>query len=138
LLAYVPDYREVRTFALERIESVSLLEERFTPVEELPDEAFPHSLGVHSGTPERVEIDFQAEVAEYVRSREWHPSQLFEPRADGGVRLTLDVCLDRTLSSWILSFGPSARVVSPDRLVREISGQIDRARELYQAAHPEN
>ena len=66
-------------------------------------------LGVHSGTPERVEIDFQAEVAEYVRSREWHPSQQFEPRADGGVRLTLDVCLDRTLTSWILSFGPSAR-----------------------------
>jgi predicted DNA-binding transcriptional regulator YafY len=136
LLAYVPDYGEVRTFALERIESVSLLEERFTPVEELPDEAFPHSLGVHSGTPERVEIDFQAEVAEYVRSREWHPSQQFEPRTDGGVRLTLDVCLDRTLSSWILSFGPSARVVSPDRLAREIAGQIDRARELYQAGTP--
>lgn len=136
LLAYVPDYGEVRTFALERIESVSLLEERFTPVEELPDEAFPHSLGVHSGTPERVEIDFQAEVAEYVRSREWHPSQQFEPRADGGVRLTLDVCLDRTLNSWILSFGPSARVVSPDRLAREIAGQIDRAHELYQLAHP--
>src|SRR4029077_14105966 len=54
LLAFVPEYDEVRTFAVERIQDVSLLEERFTPVEELPEAAFPHSMGVHSGTPERV------------------------------------------------------------------------------------
>src|SRR5207247_10468015 len=58
LLAYVPGYGEVRTFAVERIQEISLLEERFTPIEELPDTAFPHSLGVHSGPPERVEILF--------------------------------------------------------------------------------
>ncbi len=38
LLAYVPEYGEVRTFAVERIEDISLLEERFTPIEELPDD----------------------------------------------------------------------------------------------------
>ena len=60
---------------MERIQEISLLEERFTPIEELPDAAFPHSLGVHSGPPERVEIEFQPAVADYVRAREWHPSQ---------------------------------------------------------------
>ena len=72
LLAYVPEYGEVRTFAVERMQELSLLEERFTPIEELPDTAFPHSLGVHSGPPERVEIEFQPAAADYVRSREWH------------------------------------------------------------------
>src|SRR5438128_1654687 len=62
LLAYVPEYREVRTFALERIQDVSLLEVRFTAIEELPDEAFPHSLGVFSGPPERIELEFQSAV----------------------------------------------------------------------------
>src|SRR5206468_403505 len=57
LLAYVPEYNEVRTFAVERIQDMSLLEEHFTPIEELPEAAFPHSLGVHSGPPERVEIE---------------------------------------------------------------------------------
>src|SRR5689334_3780165 len=65
LLAYVPEYREVRTFAVERIQELSLREERFEPIEDLPDEAFPHSLGVHSGPPERVEIEFQPAVADY-------------------------------------------------------------------------
>src|SRR5206468_11773519 len=68
LLAYVPEYSQVRTFAVERLQEVSLLEERFTSIEELPDTAFPHSLGVHSGPPERVEIAFEAAVADYVRA----------------------------------------------------------------------
>ena len=33
LLAFVPEYDEVRTFAIERVQDVSLLEERFTPDE---------------------------------------------------------------------------------------------------------
>ena len=69
---YVPEYGEVRTFAVERIQELSLLEERFTPIEELGDEAFPNSLGVHSGPTERVAIEFQQAVADYVRAREWH------------------------------------------------------------------
>jgi predicted DNA-binding transcriptional regulator YafY len=131
LLAFVPEYGEVRTFATERIQDISLLEERFTPMEELPETAFPHSLGVHSGPPERVEIDFQPAAADYVRARQWHPSQRVADTAAGGVRITLDVCIDRALHGWILSFGPFARVVSPDRLTREIAKQIEEARAQY-------
>lgn len=131
LLAYVPEYGEVRTFAVERLEELSLSEERFTPVEALPDAAFPHSLGVHSGPPERIEIDFQPAVADYVRARQWHPSQQIADRPGGGVRLTLDVCRDLALQGWILSFGPLARVASPVVLAREIARQIDQAGQQY-------
>ena len=131
MLAYVPEYGEVRTFAVVRLQELSLLEDRFTPIEELPEAAFPHSLGVHSGPPDRVEIEFQAAVAEYVVSREWHPSQEVRDAAGGGVLVTLNVCLDRALTSWILSFGPFARVVSPERLAREIAEQIEEARAQY-------
>jgi predicted DNA-binding transcriptional regulator YafY len=131
LLAYVPEYGEVRTFAMERVEDLSLLEERFTPIEDLPTEAFPHSLGVHSGPPEHVELEFQAAVADYVRAREWHPSQRVEQDEAGVLRVTLDVCLDRALESWILSFGPFARVVAPESLARQIAGQFEEARARY-------
>jgi predicted DNA-binding transcriptional regulator YafY len=131
LLAYVPEYGEVRTFAVERLHDLSPLEERFTPMEELPETAFPHSLGVHSGPPERVEIDFQAVVADYVRARQWHPSQRVSDLDAGGVRVALDVCTDRALHGWILSFGPFARVHAPDTLAREIARQIEEARALY-------
>jgi hypothetical protein len=47
------------------------------------------------------------------------------------VRLTLDVCIDRALHGWILSFGPFARVVAPETLAREIAQQIEDARAQY-------
>jgi predicted DNA-binding transcriptional regulator YafY len=131
LLAFVPEYGEVRTFAMERIRNLSLLDEHFTAIEELSGEAFPHSLGVHSGPPERVEIAFQAVVADYVRARGWHPSQTLRDLEDGGVALTLDVCLDRALRSWILSFGASARVAAPASLAKEIASQFEQAGAQY-------
>jgi len=45
--------------------------------------------------------------------------------------MSLDVCIDRTLKGWILSFGPLARVLFPDSLAREIADQLEQARALY-------
>jgi predicted DNA-binding transcriptional regulator YafY len=132
VLAMVPEYHEVRTFAVDRIQELSILDERFTPIEDLPDAAFPHSLGVHSGPPEHVELRFQPAVGDYVRSREWHASQVIAESVDGGVRMTLNVCLDRALQSWILSFGPFARVIAPEHLRRDIAEQIENARAQYE------
>ena len=131
LLAYVPEYSEVRTFAVERIERISLLDDRFTPIEELPDTAFPHSLGVHSGPPEHIQIAFDAGIADYVGAREWHPSQRLVPAADGQVLMSLDVCIDRALVAWILSFGPFARVTAPEHLARDIANRFQEARAKY-------
>jgi len=47
------------------------------------------------------------------------------------VQLTLDVCRDRALHSWILSFGPFARVIAPEALVKEIAEQFEEARARY-------
>ena len=130
LLAFVPDYGELRTFSVDRIRKVSLLEERFTP-SDVPEGAFAHSIGVNEGTPEQIEIAFEPRIAPYVRERRWHPSQKNAERKDGGVVLSLSVCNDWALRSWILSFGPLARVLSPATLAAQIKDEIDRASERY-------
>jgi predicted DNA-binding transcriptional regulator YafY len=119
LLAFVPAYGEMRTFAVERMETFALTDERFTR-RPLPPEPFAHSLGVHSGPPERVVLEFDASVAPYVREREWHASQTLDERPDGGAGMTLDVCVDHALRSWVLGFGASVRVVEPAHLVESV------------------
>ena len=131
LFAYVPRYRQVRTFAVERIRRLTPLDETFEPVENLSDAAFPHSLGIHQGPPERVELEFAPDLAPYVQERIWHPSQAVEPRGDGSVAVTMDVCNDGALRSWILSFGPGVRVTAPAALARRIAAELDRARARY-------
>jgi predicted DNA-binding transcriptional regulator YafY len=130
VVGFVPEYGQTRTFALDRIKSLSVTEERFEP-NESEEEAFAHSLGVHQGSPERIEIVFEPRIARYIRERVWHASQDVQDRPDGGVLLTLNVSNDFALRSWILGFGPLARVVSPASLVEEIAKELDAARAVY-------
>jgi predicted DNA-binding transcriptional regulator YafY len=131
LVAFVPEYRQLRTFAVDRILSVSLTEERFEPMD-IEEDAFAHSLGVHQGTaPERIELAFDARIARYVKERVWHPTQAIEDRPDGRIVLTLHVSNDWALRSWILGFGQLARVVAPSELAAQILDEFERARSLY-------
>jgi predicted DNA-binding transcriptional regulator YafY len=123
VIGMVPEYGELRTFAVDRIEQLSLTEERFEPLE-LPDDAFAHSLGVNQGTPERIEILFKPKIARYVRERVWHGSQQATDEADGSLRLTLHVVNDWALKSWILGFGGLATVVAPEALAAEVRSEM--------------
>ena len=131
LLAHVPKIRQIRTFAVERIKSLSVRAETFEAPEGTPAEPFAHSLGVNTGPPEKIEIEFLPEAAVHVRERSWHPSQQVREKTDGSIRLTLNVCNDWALRSWILSFGPLARVVSPSALAAAILEQLEDARDGY-------
>ena len=132
VVAFVPEYGQMRTFALDRIKSLSVTEDRFEPVESEED-AFAHSLGVHQGVPQRIEIAFEPRIARYIRERVWHASQEIQDQGDGGAILTLNVSNDFALRSWILGFGALARVVSPPELAAQISEEIEQARRRYQA-----
>lgn len=130
LVAFVPEYKEMRTFAVDRIRSLSVSEERFEPVE-MEEDAFAHSLGVHQGPPERIEIAFEPKIARYVKERMWHSSQDVREEPDGTVYLTLHVSNDWALRSWILGFGPLARVVSPPSLAAQIVAEIESVQRRY-------
>jgi predicted DNA-binding transcriptional regulator YafY len=131
VVAFVPEYGQMRTFALDRIKSLSVTEDRFEPVESEED-AFAHSLGVHQGVPQRIEIAFEPGIARYIRERVWHASQEIQDQEDGGAILTLNVSNDFALRSWILGFGARARVISPPELAAQISEEIEQARRRYQ------
>ncbi|MAG70483.1 MAG: hypothetical protein CL471_09370 [Acidobacteria bacterium] len=133
LFAYVPEYTQMRTFAVERIDRLSLLETTFEPTQELALELWAHSLGIgmSEGPPQPVEVEFDARIAPYIREREWHASQRVSERPDGGLRLTLEVCIDPALRSWILGFGALARVVAPADLADDIAAELERARAAY-------
>jgi predicted DNA-binding transcriptional regulator YafY len=130
VIGFVPEYGEVRTFAVDRIAQVSLMEERFEPLE-LPEDAFAHSLGVTQGSPERIQVRFAPKIARYVRDRVWHPSQAMEEASDGSLTVTLNVVNDWALKSWILGFGGLATVLFPSTLADEIIREVETARDNY-------
>ncbi len=131
LLAFVPAYKDVRTFAVDRIKAVSLEKQTFVPKERIEDEAFANSLGVNTGPAAPVELEFETRVAPYVRARVWHSSQQLREGADGTLVLSMNVCHDWALRSWILSWGPFVRVRSPRTLATELRGDLRAAIDRY-------
>jgi predicted DNA-binding transcriptional regulator YafY len=130
VVAFVPEYGQTRTFALDRIRSLSVTEEHFEP-SDADEDTFAHSLGVHQGNPERIQIAFEPRIARFVRERVWHASQELEDQPDGAVILTLSVSNDFALRSWILGFGGAARVLSPPALVEQIVAEGRALAEVY-------
>ena len=136
LVGWVPEYGAFRTFATERIEKLSLCDQTFTRTRTLPATLFGSSLGVFSGEPEPVTIEFEARAALFVRGRTWHPSQTVEERPDGRLRLTLCVTHDWALRSWVLGFGAAARVIAPAALAAAIAEECRAMLQTY-AGRPE-
>ena len=92
LVAYVPEYRQLRTFAVDRIRGMSLHEERFNrPTKSRRRRSRTRSACNRARRRRHIEIAFEPRIARYVRERLWHASQQAEDQPDGGVALALQV-----------------------------------------------
>lgn len=79
----------------------------------------------------RVIVEFEARVADEVRTKKFHREQKLGTSPDGRVRISLPRVNDDALVGWVLSFGDAARIVEPADLVRRIADVLDRARQRY-------
>jgi predicted DNA-binding transcriptional regulator YafY len=95
------------------------------------------AFGIHVAGPDtpprRVVIEFSAPKAAFVRARIWHPTQTFEELPDGRVRLAFRCASLIPVVSWVLEWGPHARVIEPPELVADVIAELDAARRGYDA-----
>jgi proteasome accessory factor B len=128
LIAHDEKSKAIRSFKVERIKAIKLLEQRFDP-------PLGFSVGNHlanawtiwsSSQPVDVELLFSANVADRVLETNWHPSQVVEKRADGKVRVRLTVASTVEIRHWILGWGDEVEVVKPLEL-REEMKEVARA-----------
>ncbi len=125
LYARVEEYAEVRTFAVERISRIEVLDQSFeAPKDFNVSEYAKGAFGIAGGKPEEVEVAFDATLAGYIRERAWHESQRLEERPDGSVLLRMSVAPGWELKSWIKGFIPHVKVLAPARLRDEISADL--------------
>jgi predicted DNA-binding transcriptional regulator YafY len=128
LYARAHEYGEVRTFAVERIERIEVLELNFEmPADFNVSEYARGAFGIAGGKPEVVEVAFAAEMAGYIRERVWHESQSLVDKPDGSVVLRMNVAPGWELKSWIKGFLPHVRVLQPASLRDEIAGDLEKA-----------
>ena len=125
---------KIKIFALPRMKEATLLDEPYNGTITTPEDFFNGSIGVYSGNPEKSEvvIDFEGEVAQYVKERKWHPSQRTTNLPDGRIRIALELAETPELCSWILGFGPNAKVISPETLAEKVAVMAMKTAKVYQ------
>lgn len=123
----------VRTFALERVKSLALLDESFHYLEHFSlEEYLQTAFRVMRGDPQIVKVWFSPGAARVVRERIWHPTQEIREQEDGSLVITLEVPINYEIISWILGFGSAAEVLHPvalkKRIVEELEASLSRYR----------
>jgi predicted DNA-binding transcriptional regulator YafY len=132
LYARAQEYGEVRTFAVERIQKIEVLDQGFeVPADFSPSEYARSAFGIFGGKPQTVELRFTPEIAGYIRERNWHESQKLEDEPDGGVRLTMEVAPEFELKGWLKGFLPHVAVLRPASLRDAIARELVEAQRAF-------
>jgi predicted DNA-binding transcriptional regulator YafY len=136
-VGYHTEKKEIRTFLLDRMRDAQASStERF----ELPrdfsiNDYFQGEFGIWKAKEkQKVVVDFDEYAAQYVRSRNVHPSQKLTALPGGRLRLTMQVGNLNQLTSWILEWGKRAHVVEPPELVERVCEELQGALEGYAPA----
>ena len=127
-------YREsIRTFAVSRITKARVLDETFTmPKGMTPNRMFGDRFGIiWKDKFYNVRIRFSAEVAPYIRERQWHPQQMIKDFKDGSLVLEFTTNHINEVKDWVLSWGGGATVLSPSILVEKTKLSLKQATANY-------
>lgn len=124
--------KDLRTFVPARIQAIKATGKQFErPARFSLENRLRNSFSVHSGKGEHlVVVRFTQAVADYIREKKWHPSQLLKELPDGGVELRMSLSSLSEVQRWILGWGGDATVLEPADLreqLREIGQRIQQA-----------
>jgi predicted DNA-binding transcriptional regulator YafY len=124
---------EIDVLTLETMTDVRTSEtEHFELPKSFDVDQFVHGeLGVARPARGRFIVEFDARVADEVKSKRLHPQQRIATSPDGRVRVSLPLVDTRSAVAFVLSWGDAARVVEPPELVSEVANLLLRAASRY-------
>ncbi len=115
--------KELRTFAMDSIRAIQLLETKATeiPAKEL-DAHLASGYGIFSGTNlKTAKLKFTSERARWVASENWHGQQVSRFDQEGNYILEVPYSDDRELILDIMRHGGHVQVLAPKELRRKIA-----------------
>ena len=104
-------------FVLDRIKMLKVTDERFTiPRDFTLDDFMRHSFKVMHDELCTVRVRISPGWARWVGEKIWQESQKITKLPNGSLEMTFRVAGLDEIKRWILSFGPEAMVLEPERL----------------------
>jgi predicted DNA-binding transcriptional regulator YafY len=120
-VGFCRERQDFRTFRLDRIVKLQLLEEQFQRRRDISaHDYFEGSWEVFKGEPVEVVVEFSGAAARVVTSSVHHATEQLEELDSGRVRYSARVSGLAEIKRWIAGFGAEATVISPDELRQDL------------------
>ncbi|MCX5814427.1 MAG: WYL domain-containing protein [Proteobacteria bacterium] len=120
--------KAARTFALDRIVSLTLLDEHFIPKPTSPDDELSAAFGAFiDGEPVEVVLRFDKLSKPLVLRKKWHKSQQIKELEDGGIEARFTVNGIKGIQPWIYRWIPFVEVIAPEELRDMFIKDLDEA-----------
>jgi predicted DNA-binding transcriptional regulator YafY len=118
----------LRTFALDRIISLKILNEYFLPKDVSSEVELSGSFGsVIDGDSVEVVLRFSPEIKPYILRRQWHQSQKTRELENGQLEVTFHINGIEGIKSWIYRWLPHVQIIAPQELRELAKTEIKKA-----------
>ncbi len=126
----------LRSFALERLDDITLLDSSCEEVEQETLSAhFTSAYGIFSGPAEHEAVlRFSAQMARWVADELWHSQQKGEFLENGDYELRLPFGHSHELVLDIMKYGADVEVIAPEFLRKKVASKLQEAAARYAAA----
>jgi proteasome accessory factor B len=133
LFAWCHLRKDIRTFVPARIQAAEPTGKTFARPQKFSlEKRLRDSFGVQSGRGHfEVVIQFNELVADYIREKKWHESQVLRELKDGGLELRMNLSSLAEVERWVLGWAGNARVLQPVALAESVA---EAARKILQSA----
>lgn len=131
LVAATPDSSWQGRVAIDDIACITASGEYFSPLDDVALEEFTAAIWSSESHGERAVVTFSREVAETVLEEQQLPGTTLTKFENGKVRLETPMTSLRPMLTWVLSFGSSAVVESPQSLRNAVTTEWQRIAENY-------
>jgi hypothetical protein len=125
----------VRMFVLDRIKMLNVTDERFTWRKDFQlDDFMRYSFKVMHDELYTVRVRISPGWARWVGEKIWHESQKLTKLPDGSLEIAFHVAGLDEIKRWVLSFGPEAQVLEPEKLKEMVRKDLSRILAQYSTA----
>ena len=124
--------KAMRTFAFDRVASMSQLDEYFVPRAISPEDELSGAFGAFlDGEPVEVTLQFDAHIKPFIVRKKWHESQTVKELGNGNIEVRFRVNGLMGIQNWIYGWIPHVEVIAPRELRKALRRDLQKAIKIH-------
>lgn len=133
IIGYCHNSNAIRTFRLNRFQSVKVLSRKFTKDDINLEKYLQYTWSIIRGDKRiNFKVKFSKEVARYIKEEEYNVTPKITSYQDDSILFEVTVNDDREFLKWVMQYGPEAEIIEPELYREKMKKTLQTWNGMYQ------